>query len=54
MKGGITCFPGERIVPSFPKNKLIYEKIKKNQLSIISILIMALKTNILFTHFLAH
>ena len=29
MKGGITCFPGERIVSSFPKNKLIYEKIKE-------------------------
>ena len=29
MKGGITCFPGERIVSSFPKNKLIYEKKKK-------------------------
>ena len=54
MKGGITCFPGERIVSSFPKNKLIYEKNKRNQLSIISILIKALKTNILFTHFLAH
>ena len=57
MKGGITRFPGERIVSSFPKNKLSYEKKKKkegNQLFIISILIMALKTNILFTHFLAH
>ena len=55
MKGGTTRIPDERIFSSFPKNKLIYEKKKKgNQLFIISILIMALKTNILFTHFLAH
>ena len=31
MKGGITCFPGERIVSSFSKNKLIYEKKKKKK-----------------------
>ena len=54
MKGGTTRIPDERIFSSFPKNKLIYEKKKGNQLFIISILIMALKTNILFTHFLAH
>ena len=53
MKGGTTRIPDEPIFSSFPKNKLIYEK-KGNQLFIISILIMALKTNILFTHFLAH
>ena len=31
MKGGITRFPGERIVSSFPKNKLSYEKKKKKK-----------------------
>ena len=53
MKGGTTHIPDERIFSSFPKNKLIYGK-KGNHLFIISILIMVLKTHILFTHFLAH